>query len=48
VSAGYGIGYFQLVWDRESGLTRNVLGGSARLPETIAAALGARVARGRA
>jgi oxygen-dependent protoporphyrinogen oxidase len=43
VSAGYGIGYFQLVWDRGKGLTRNVLGGSARLPETLAAALGERV-----
>jgi oxygen-dependent protoporphyrinogen oxidase len=46
VSAGYGIGYFQLVWDRTSGLTRNVLGGSARLPETLAAALGERVRTG--
>jgi oxygen-dependent protoporphyrinogen oxidase len=46
VSAGYGIGYFQLVWDRTGGLTRNVLGGSARLPEAIAAALGERVRTG--
>jgi protoporphyrinogen/coproporphyrinogen III oxidase len=46
VSAGYGIGYFQLVWDRKGGLTRNVLGGSARLPEAIAAALGERVRTG--
>ena len=46
VSAGYGIGYFQLVWDREGGLTRNVLGGSARLPQAIAAALGERVRTG--
>ncbi len=43
VAAGYGIGYFQLVWDRVGGLTRNVLGGSARLPEGIAGALGDRV-----
>ena len=43
VAAGYGIGYFQLVWDRVGGLTRNVLGGSARLPEAIAATLGDRV-----
>lgn len=48
VSAGYGIGYFQLVWDREGGLTRNVLGGSARLPEAIAAVLGPRVRTGSA
>ncbi len=46
VSAGYGIGYFQLVWDRKDGLTRNVLGGSARLPEAIAGALGERVRTG--
>jgi len=46
VSAGYGIGYFQLVWDREGGLTRNVLGGSARLPDAIADALGDRVRTG--
>lgn len=43
VTAGYGIGYFQLVWDRRSGLTRNILGGSSRLPESIARALGDRV-----
>jgi protoporphyrinogen/coproporphyrinogen III oxidase len=46
VSAGYGIGYFHLVWDREGGLSRNVLGGSARLPQAIAAALGDRVRAG--
>jgi protoporphyrinogen/coproporphyrinogen III oxidase len=43
VAAGYGIGYFQLVWDRVGGLTRNVLGGSARLPQAIEQALGDRV-----
>src|SRR5438067_9745957 len=43
VSAGYGIGYFQLVWDREKGLTRNILGGSSALPEAIARALGSKV-----
>lgn len=43
VTAGYGIGYFQLVWDREAGLSRNILGGSSRLPEAIARALGDRV-----
>ena len=43
VAAGYGIGYFQLVWDRVGGLTRNVLGGSAQLPQAIADALGERV-----
>ena len=43
LAAGYGIGYFHLVWDRSGGLARNVLGGPATLPETIAAQLGARV-----
>jgi monoamine oxidase len=43
VTAGYGIGYFQLVWDRTSGLTRNILGGSSQLPDALARALGERV-----
>jgi protoporphyrinogen/coproporphyrinogen III oxidase len=43
LAAGYGIGYFQLVWDRSGGLARNIVGGSSVLPETIAAALGDRV-----
>jgi oxygen-dependent protoporphyrinogen oxidase len=47
VSAGYGIGYFQLVWDRSRGLTRTMVGGSSRLPEAIVAALGGRVHAGR-
>ena len=47
VSAGYGIGYFQLVWDRSKGLTRTIVGGSSRLPETIAEALSGRVFTGR-
>ena len=38
--AGYGVGYFHLVWNRDSGLSWNILGGSAVLPETLAAALG--------
>jgi oxygen-dependent protoporphyrinogen oxidase len=46
VAAGYGIGYFQLVWDRSKGLTRNIVGGSSRLPEAIAAALAGRVFTG--
>jgi oxygen-dependent protoporphyrinogen oxidase len=43
VAAGYGIGYFQLVWDRGRGLTRNIAGGSATLPEALARVLGDRV-----
>jgi oxygen-dependent protoporphyrinogen oxidase len=46
LAAGYGIGYFHLVWDRGSGLARNILGGPATLPETVAAALGERVRLG--
>jgi oxygen-dependent protoporphyrinogen oxidase len=43
VSAGYGIGYFQLVWDREAGLTRNILGGSETLPGAISTTLHDRI-----
>ncbi len=39
LAAGYGIGYFHLVWDRSGGLSRNVLGGSARLTDALAAEL---------
>ena len=46
VSAGYGIGYFQLVWDRSKGLTRNIVGGSSTLPQAIAVALGPRLLTG--
>ena len=43
VSAGAGVGYFRLVWDRKSGLSRNIVGGSAALTEAIATRLGSRV-----
>jgi oxygen-dependent protoporphyrinogen oxidase len=46
VSAGAGVGYFRLVWDRTSGLSRNIPGGSSTLTETIAARLDARVVLG--
>jgi protoporphyrinogen/coproporphyrinogen III oxidase len=46
VAAGYGIGYFQLVWDRKGGLTRNIVGGSSRLPAAITGALGERAITG--
>jgi protoporphyrinogen/coproporphyrinogen III oxidase len=46
LAAGYGIGYFQLVWDRSGGLARNIMGGSSVLPEAIAAKLGERVRLG--
>ena len=43
LAAGYGIGYFQLVWDRSGGLARNILGGPATLPEAMAAQLEVRL-----
>jgi len=44
LSAGAGIGLFALVWrGRSSGLTRNLIGGSALLPEAIAGELGDRM-----
>jgi oxygen-dependent protoporphyrinogen oxidase len=46
LAAGYGIGYFHLVWDRSGGLARNIIGGSAALPEAIAASLGERIRTG--
>jgi len=46
VSAGAGVGYFRLVWDRKSGLSRNITGGPATLTEAIAAGLGPRVVLG--
>jgi protoporphyrinogen/coproporphyrinogen III oxidase len=46
ISAGAGVGYFRLVWDRKSGLSRNIVGGSSALTEAIAARLGSRVVLG--
>ncbi len=46
ISAGAGVGYFRLVWDRESGLSRNVVGGSSTWPDAIGRGLGARVVVG--
>jgi protoporphyrinogen/coproporphyrinogen III oxidase len=43
VSAGAGVGYFRLVWDRKAGFSRNIVGGSSVLTETIQAELGPRV-----
>ena len=36
LAAGYGIGYFHLVWSRGEGLSRNILGGPSRLIEALA------------
>ncbi len=46
LAAGYGIGYFHLVWNRDSGLSRNVIGGSGAAVEALTAGLGARVRTG--
>ncbi len=43
LAAGYGIGYFHLVWNRSAGLSRNILGGSSRLIDALAAAAGSRI-----
>lgn len=43
ISAGAGVGYFNLVWDRKAGLSRNIVGGSSVLTETLHAELGPRV-----
>jgi oxygen-dependent protoporphyrinogen oxidase len=43
VAAGYGIGYFHLVWNRGEGLSRNLIGGSSVLPNRIAGALSDRI-----
>lgn len=43
LAAGYGVGYFHLVWNRQAGLSRNILGGSARFTAALAAGLGSRV-----
>ena len=46
LAAGYGVGYFHLVWDKKGGLSRNILGGSGVVTDTLAAALGDRVRTG--
>ena len=46
LAAGYGVGYFHLVWDRKGGLSRNILGGSGVVIDALAAPLGDRVRLG--
>jgi oxygen-dependent protoporphyrinogen oxidase len=43
LAAGYGVGYFHLVWNRAEGLSRTIMGGSSRLIEALATELGPRV-----
>ncbi|WP_172372234.1 flavin monoamine oxidase family protein [Sporosarcina jiandibaonis] len=46
ISAGAGIGYFHLVWDKGEGLSRNIHGGPSTLTNTIAESLGNRAQSG--
>src|SRR5690349_2097224 len=46
LAAGYGIGYFHLVWSRSEGLSRNILGGSSVLTAALAAANDDRIVTG--
>jgi oxygen-dependent protoporphyrinogen oxidase len=46
IAAGYGVGYFHLVWDKKGGLSRNIIGGSAVFTDTLARTLGNRVRTG--
>ena len=36
LAAGYGVGYFHLVWDRSSGLSRGIIGGPSTMIEQLA------------
>jgi oxygen-dependent protoporphyrinogen oxidase len=46
LAAGYGIGYFHLVWNRGSGLSHNILGGPSRLTDALAAGVEGRILTG--
>lgn len=40
ISAGSGIGYFHMIWNKSEGLSRNVIGGPSVMTEKIASVLG--------
>ena len=46
LAAGYGVGYFHLVWDKKGGLSRNILGGSGVVIDALSTALGDRLRLG--
>lgn len=46
ISAGSGIGYFNLIWNLGAGLSHSILGGPSTLTEALAAGLGDRVHTG--
>ncbi len=39
ISAGAGVGYFHMIWNKDEGLSRNIMGGPSTLTDTIASAL---------
>ena len=43
LAAGYGIGYFHLVWNRSAGLSRNIVGGPGLLIDALAAGVHGRI-----
>lgn len=43
ISAGSGIGYFNMIWDKSDGLSRNIIGGPSTLTNTIANNLNTKV-----
>ncbi|MEW8987104.1 MAG: NAD(P)/FAD-dependent oxidoreductase, partial [Bacillus sp. (in: firmicutes)] len=43
MTAGSGVGYFNLIWNKSEGLSRNIVGGPSTLTNTIAKTLGERV-----
>jgi oxygen-dependent protoporphyrinogen oxidase len=46
LAAGYGIGYFHLVWNRSQGLSRNILGGPSTLIDALAQGVAGRIETG--
>jgi oxygen-dependent protoporphyrinogen oxidase len=46
LAAGYGVGYFHLVWNRRAGLSRNILGGPSLLIDALAAGIEGRILTG--
>ena len=43
ISAGVGIGYFHMIWNKEGGLSQNIMGGPSTLTNTIACRLKSRL-----
>ncbi len=46
IAAGYGIGYFHMVWDKTGGMGRNIVGGTQTLMDALAAPHGDRMRLG--